>query len=196
MILVGYRHECAPPGVNRVSYDALADPLAWAACAPGKKRSPAPRLVLVNPSAQCVGLPGGDANHSVCFRDRAWLRTVCECVKLHTHSNTDVNCLLWEIHCRLSMTDAVHMPPSHSGLRVGHPPLTWCYRPHCRFRSHRGCHPRNPAPSGPVSAEHGPAARGRVAGRSGAAAPSPAPCAPPVPHPARFPTPPKKVARG
>ena len=48
MILVGYRHECAPPGVNRVSYDALADPLAWAACAPGKKRSPAPRLVLVN----------------------------------------------------------------------------------------------------------------------------------------------------
>jgi hypothetical protein len=89
MILVGYRHECAPPGVNRVSYDALADPLAWAACAPGKKRSPAPRLVLVNPSAQCVGLPGGDANHSVCFRDRAWLRTVCECVKLHTHSNTD-----------------------------------------------------------------------------------------------------------
>ena len=31
MILVGYRHECAPPGVNRVSYDALADPLAWAA---------------------------------------------------------------------------------------------------------------------------------------------------------------------
>ena len=75
--------------MNRVSYDALADPLAWAACAPGKKRSPAPRLVLVNPSAQCVGLPGGDANHSVCFRDRAWLRTVCECVKLHTHSNTD-----------------------------------------------------------------------------------------------------------
>jgi hypothetical protein len=58
MILVGYRHECAPPGVNRVSYDALADPLAWAACAPGKKRSPAPRLVLVNPSAQCVVNPG------------------------------------------------------------------------------------------------------------------------------------------
>lgn len=109
---------------------------------------------------------------------------------------THMNCLLWEIHCRLSMTDAVHMPPSHSGLRVGHPPLTWFYRPHCRFRSHRGCHPRNPAPSGPVSAEHGPAARGRVDGRGGADAPSPAPCAPPVPHPARFPTPPKKVARG
>ena len=80
MIHVGYRHEGAPPGVNRVSYDALADPLAWAACAPGKKRSPAPRLVLVNPSAQTrVWLTRGcDANHSVCFRDRAWLRTVCE----------------------------------------------------------------------------------------------------------------------
>jgi len=198
MILVGYRHECAPPGVNRVSYDALADPLAWAACAPGKKRSPAPRLVLVNPSAQCVGLPGGDANHSVCFRDRAWLRTVCECVKLHTHSNTDelsiVGDTLSSVHEHDGCT--VHMPPSHSGLRVGHPPLTWFYRPHCRFRSHRGCHPRNPAPTGPVSAEHGPAARGRVDGRGGAAAPSPAPCAPPVPHPARFPTPPKKVARG
>ena len=195
MILVGYRHECAPPGVNRVSYDALADPLAWAACAPGKKRSPAPRLVLVNPSAQCVGLPGGDANHSVCFRDRAWLRTVCECVKLHTHSNTDELSIVGDTlssvhdgcsaHAAISLRSPGRTPSTHMVLP---PPLPFPLPPRLP--------PTKPGPTGPVSAEHGPAARGRVDGRSGAAAPSPAPCAPPVPHPARFPTPPKKVARG
>ena len=83
---------------------------------------------------------------------------------------------VWEdVHCRLSMTDAVHMPPSHSGSDTLH--SHDFRRPHSRFRSHR-CHPRNPAPTGPVSAEHGPAARGRVDGQGGAAAPLPAPCAP------------------
>ena len=33
--MLGTGMRVPPPGVNRVSYDALADPLTWAACAPG-----------------------------------------------------------------------------------------------------------------------------------------------------------------
>ena len=84
-------------------------------------------------------------------------------------------------HAALSLRSPGRTPSTHMVLP-----------PQLPFRSHRGCHPRNPAPSGPVSAEHGPAARGRVDGRSGAAAPSPAPCAPPRPTPRAIPDSPKE----
>lgn len=118
MIHVGYRHEGAPPGVNRVSYDALADPLAWAACAPGN----AALLLASSTRVRSVWLTGDERADAQSVRCSCAFVTevgVRGCVTYALMPVMEMN--VWEdVHCRLSITDAVHMPPSHSGSDTLH----------------------------------------------------------------------------